>query len=529
MRISLPIRFLSLCFFVLFACTCVRAQSGEVKGQLLDAEAQAVAFANVALYQEEKLMKVETTDDAGVFYLRAVEPGNYTLKATYLGAPDLTRQITVGIGTLDLEVLRMEPTAVELAEATVTATRALVEIKPDRTVFNVQGTINAVGENGLDLLRKAPGVTIDNNDNINVLSRSGVLVYVDGKRLPLGGADLANYLRNLTAEQIDRIDIITNPGAKYEAEGNAGILDIRLKKNENEGANGTVSTTMSQGRYNRYNLNANGNYRNRALNAFANVGYSNDNYWNRVSFNSFQGDFLIDKDINFYNTQQTPNYRFGTDFFLGKNHTLGFLVSGRYTDANDVSGEASKIFQIDGNRETPDSLLFAPSDARSDRGQNTFNLNYRFDPGKGKSLNVDLDYGRFRTDNFRNQPNAYLSPDGNTVLSEINNFFDTPTDIDIYTAKLDYEQPLAGGQFGAGVKFSQVGTKNTFLLYDLPSPNERVLNNRRSNQFDYDENVYAAYLSYGGRLNERISYTAGLRMEVTDAMGNLTPFAAELA
>ncbi|MEM9260266.1 MAG: carboxypeptidase regulatory-like domain-containing protein, partial [Bacteroidota bacterium] len=365
------------CFFVLFACTCARAQSGEVKGQLLDAEEQAVPFANVALYQEEKLMKVETTDDAGVFYLRAVVPGSYTLKATYLGAPDLTREITVGTGTLDLEVLRMAPAAVELAEATVTATRALVEIKPDRTVFNVQGTINAVGENGLDLLRKAPGVTVDNNDNINVLSRSGVLVYVDGKRLPLGGDDLANYLRNLTAEQIDRIDIITNPGAKYEAEGNAGILDIRLKKNENEGANGTVSTTMSQGRYNRYNLNVNGNYRNSILNAFANVGYSNDNYWNRVSFNSFQGDFLIDKDINFYNTQQTPNYRFGTDFFLGKNHTLGFLVSGRYTDANDVSGEASKIFQIDGNRETPDSLLFAPSDARSDRGQNTFNLNYR--------------------------------------------------------------------------------------------------------------------------------------------------------
>ena len=146
----------------------------------------------------------------------------------------------------------------ELAEATVVAKRALVEIKPDRTVFNVQGTINAIGDNGLDLLRKAPGVTIDNNENINILSRSGVIVYVDGKRLPLRGDELSAYLRSLTAVQIDRIDIITNPGAKYEAEGNAGIIDIRLVKNENEGTNGTASYTIEQGIYNRMNGSVNG-------------------------------------------------------------------------------------------------------------------------------------------------------------------------------------------------------------------------------------------------------------------------------
>ena len=204
-------------FFLL--CTCVRAQFGVI-GQVQDAENQAVAFANVALYAttDSSLVKVETTDDAGVFRMQNVPAASYTLSVTYLGAPELRQAVDV-IEDLDLGVLTLAPAAVELAEATVTAQRALVEVKPDRTVFNVEGTINAVGNTGLDLLRKAPGVTVDNNDNINVLSRSGVLVYVDGRRLPLQGQDLSNYLRNLTAEQIDRIDIITNPGAKVRGRG----------------------------------------------------------------------------------------------------------------------------------------------------------------------------------------------------------------------------------------------------------------------------------------------------------------------
>ncbi|MEM9929290.1 MAG: TonB-dependent receptor, partial [Bacteroidota bacterium] len=501
---------------------------GLIKGQLQDADQAPVPFANVALYQGDKLIKVETTNDAGIFEIKGIPAGEYQLKATYLGAPDLTKTITVAATAIDLGVLQMAPAAVELAQATVTATRALVEIKPDRTVFNVQGTINAVGDNGLDLLRKAPGVTIDNNDNINVLSRSGVLVYVDGKRLPLAGDDLSNYLRSLTAEQIDRIDIITNPGSKYEAEGNAGIIDIRLKKNENEGFNGTVSATASQGRYTQANTNFTGNYRNRTMNVFGNLGYAYNQNYNSLVFNSFQNGLFLDENTSFQNTNRTPNLRLGTDFFLGKNHTIGFLVSARENDNDVFSYNNVDIYAEENAFVTPDSLLRAETFGESSRSQQTYNLNYRFDPGKGKSLNIDLDYGRFRNENLRDQPNRYLSPDGTEVITVVNNYFDTPIDIDITTAKLDYEQPLAGGQFGAGVRFSNVGTNNTFLFFDVDEAENRILSDSRSNQFDYDENVYAAYVNYAGKLNEKISFSAGLRTEVTDATGILTPFRVDL-
>jgi iron complex outermembrane receptor protein len=506
----------------------------NIKGQVQDADGMAVPYANVALYLKEdnSLTKVETTDDAGIFQISRVAPGTYDLVVTYLGMPDLRREnLSLKEGDLiDLGVVTMEPSGIELETATVTATRALVEIKPDRTVFNVQGTINAVGENGLDLLRKAPGVTIDNNDNINVLSRSGVLVYIDGKRLPLTGEDLSNYLRTLTAEQIDRIDIITNPSAKYEAQGNAGIIDIRLKKNENEGTNGTVSSTFSQGRYAQFNTNFTGNFRSKSLNAFGNLTYGQSVFWNEMNFRSFQNGLFLDQNAEMRNSRSNPNFRVGVDFFLNDRQTIGILASGGYEDVDGLDYNDVDIFGLSNGmvNPTPDSLLRASSSARADRSQNTINVNYRNDIGQGKSLNIDLDYGRFRNDMLRNQPNTYLSPDGSTVFSQIDNYFDTPTEIDIATAKLDYEQPLFGGQFSTGVKLSEVGTDNTFLFYDVDEEGIRTLNDGQSNQFKYDERVYAGYVSFAGKLNDQISFSAGLRSEVTNATGDLRAFRVDL-
>ncbi|MEM1357555.1 MAG: TonB-dependent receptor [Bacteroidota bacterium] len=526
MKLALPpFRNSFLCLLLLLG-TCVSAQ-GSFKGQVQDADGAAVPFANVALYAagETKLVKVETTDDAGVFQITQVTDGSYDLVVTYLGAPDLRKEgLTANGEPVDLGVLAMAPAAVELEQATVTATRALVEVKPDRTVFNVQGTINAVGQTGLDLLRKAPGVTVDNNDNINVLSRAGVLVYVDGKRLPLAGDDLANYLRSLTAEQIDRFDIITNPGAKYEAEGNAGIIDIRLKKAENEGTSGTANYTVTQGRYNRMNGSVSGNYRNKNLNAFGQLGAVKGDNFNNIDFDMTQNGLRLIEKMRNRNAWENVNFRFGTDFFLSDKHTVGFLVGGSFQDGDRYGSDDFQISTIGG---PVDSILLGGSTSVDTRNQTTYNLNYRFDPGKGKSLNVDLDYGRFRNTSLRRQPNTYVTPDLQTVLTEIINTFDTPRDIDIYTFKVDYEQPIGEGQFGAGIRLSQVGTSNTFLFFDEVDGTE-IRNDVRSNIFDYDENVYAGYLSYAGKFSDKVSFSAGLRTEITDATGLLTAFLEEL-
>lgn len=505
-------------------------QRASIMGKVNDAEGQAVAFANVALFSttDSSLVKVETTNDEGVFELRALAAGSYDLQITYVGANDLwKRNLQLAEAQkLDLQLLSFEPASIELAQATVTATRALVEIKPDRTVFNVQGTINSVGADAISLLRKAPGVTVDNNDNINVLGRAGVLLYVDGKRLPLTGQDLSSYLQNLPAEQIDRIDIISNPGARYEAEGNAGIIDIRLKKDKNLGTNGSLNTTYSQGRYAKSNVNASGNYRQKAFNAYGSVGLGDGAIFHNMNFDYLQNNLALSETNRDRNSWQNYDYRFGTDFFAGKKHTIGFLVSARQMEGQRRSLSRTTIAP----QNTPnalDSILVANTTANDKRQQNTYNINYRFDNNKGRTLNIDLDYGKYNNDSERFLPNQYFDAAEDRVLTEVVNSFDTPTDIDISTFKLDFEEGLWGGQFTAGTKLSRVVSDNTFLVYDVLDDTPSI-NDRQSNRFEYTENVYAGYVNFSRALNKKWNFSAGLRAEQTDATGDLQAFLPEL-
>lgn len=507
------------------------AQTASIKGQFQDRDSQPVAFTNVVLYNnaDSSLVKVETTSESGLFQMQGIQPGNYYLVATYVGAADFRKSgLNLKSGDLlDLGIMIFEEGSVELDEVTVTASRAMVEVKPDRTVFNVQGTINSVGSDAIELLRKAPAVTVDNNDNISVLGRAGVLLYVDGKRLPLTGENLSNYLKNLPAEQIDRIDIITTPGAKYEAEGNAGIIDIRLKRDESHGTNGSINGTFSQGELPQMNGSFSGNHRNQKMNIFGTVGASNNERFNRMHFEDYQNNIFKFEDHYILNESQNYNYRLGLDFFLSEKHTLGFLVGGNY---NDGSANTTNTIALS-NQSTinqVDSFLVASSLANHQSNQNTYNINYRFDNQKSRSINVDLDYGSYVNENVRYQPNRYYTDESEQVLlTEIINSFDTPTDIQIYTFKVDYEEDLLGGKLGLGSKLSRVVSDNTFLFYDEYN-GEDILNNRRSNTFEYDENVYAGYITYARPISEKWNFSAGLRAEQTDATGDLKAFLPEL-
>lgn len=508
----------------------MQAQDSTIEGLLQDPDGAAVIYANVALYSasDSSLVKVETTDELGAFKMNNIPAGTYNLSATYVGAQDLWKNgIELNDGqALELGTLQFASTAIELAEATVTASRAMVEVKPDRTVFNVQGTINSTGSDALALLRKAPGATVDNNDNIVLLGRSGVLVYVDGKRLPLTGEDLSNYLQNLPADQIDRFDIITSPGAKYEAEGNAGIIDIRLKKDKNHGANGTLSSTYSQGRYHRANVNGSGNYRNKKMNAFATAGYGQRKGYNELVFYGRQNGIIIDEANDIRNEGDRFNFKLGSDFFVGKKHTLGFIVGGNYGNGDGTIVNRALLSQ-QSQPMVIDSILVVNTTNEREHTQNTFNVNYRFVGEKGSTVNIDADYGRYENRSERLTPNRYYDAAEEELLTEVITAFDTPTDIDIYTLKADVERDLLGGKLGVGSKLSKVVSDNTFLVYDVID-GANVLNDRQSNTFEYDEMVIAGYVNYTRPINEKWNFSAGLRAEQTDLTGDLRAFLPEL-
>lgn len=519
--------FLSL---LLLAGHWLMAQGGRISGRLQSAGNEPLMFANVGLYAagDSALVKAEISDDKGRFALQGIREGVYRLEATYVGLPPLVHpEVTVAEGQeLDLGVLTFPEAAVELETALVKADRVMVEIKADRTVFNVQGTINSTGQDALALLRKAPGVLVDNNDNITVLGRTGVILYVDGKLMPLGGDERTQFLSNLQADQIDRIDIITNPGARYDAEGNAGIIDIRLKKDKNEGANGSLNSTYSQGRYYRSHTGGSANYRNKYFNAFGNASVFLHRGFQNIDFTGYQNGLFLD-EVNFMrNKVQGGDYRGGVDYFVNDKQTIGFVVSGgRFDGARNMDN--SVAIAPEATPSQPDSILVARTIGDDTRTRLTTNLNYRYDNRKGTTLNLDADMGRFRTDNERLQPNRYWDPTLSYVLTEATQAFVTPTDIDIYTLKADFEKDLWGGRLGIGAKASQVSSDNVFHVFDVVDGN-RDLDLRRSNTFNYDERVYAGYVSFNRSLGKTVQVSAGLRAEQTDATGDLKAFLPEL-
>ncbi len=506
------------------APTLLFSQGAEINGNLTDAKSDPVIFANIALYSgsDSTLIKVEPSNEDGLFTFNNIDYGRYFMKVSYVGFHDfIIHEFNVDKPQINLGRLTLAESARELQEVVVSAQRRIVEVYSDRMVFNVQGTINSAGDNGLDLLRKAPGVLLDNNDNISVLGRSGVMVYVDGKRLPLSGEELANYLQNLVSEQIDRIDIISNPGSKYEAQGNAGIIDIKLKKDKNVGGNGNLALTASQGVRPRANVSGNGNYRNKNFNAFGALGYNYTRSFMNLDYDSYQNDYFITERNRINTTLNSINYRAGIDFYVSKNATFGFLVSGNNgTNARDDKSIMTLATRI--NPGKLDSTLVATNISDRNFDQNTYNINYALNKDQ-TSLNIDADFGRYVNKQQFYQPNNYFDPSGEVLLNSVINEMNTPSDIKIMSLKIDYEKPMLGGQVSLGAKASKVISDNTFLYYDVVD-GISTQNNSKSNKFKYNENVFAAYVNYNAKIGEKWGITSGVRLEKTDNKGDLTAF-----
>ncbi|MCO6477867.1 MAG: TonB-dependent receptor [Phaeodactylibacter sp.] len=499
-------------------------QGAKISGKAEGPDGAPLEFANVVLHAaaDSSLVKVEVTDPAGRFVMDRVPEGHYWIGITYVGLPPYqseTFQLQPG-QQYDMPVIHLQEANIELSEVVVTAEKPLVEVRPDKMVFNVENTINASGSSAFELLRKAPGVVVDNNDNINLLGRAGVQVYIDGKLSPLSAADLAAFLKTVQSDEIEAIEVITNPSSRYDAEGNAGIINIRMKKDKRLGANANVNLGYSVGKVPQYNGTVSGNYRNEHLNAFGSYSHSEGENRNFMDLYRRQLGMFYDQKNDQGWHWNSHNFKAGTDFFLGDKHTVGFLTTGYISDNKGWSTSRTPFGPIEFNR--VDTVLLARSNEDRSRDNLNFNLNYRFDNKNGMIWNIDADYGLFRNEGAAYQPNFYLDPTETVTFREKINTNETPTDIDIYTFKVDHERPLLGGQMGAGIKLALVSTDNTFRFFD-EYDGSPVLNTNRSNRFAYEENINAGYVNYQRQVG-KFGLQAGLRVENTHSTGDLTSF-----
>lgn len=513
--------FLFLLTMLLFGSG-MQAQTGAtITGTTEEGEAKPLPFATVMLRAaaDSSLIKAGYSDENGAYEYVMIPAGTYFIESRFTGyANAFSEPFTVAEGaTLNVPALRLSSAATDVEALTISAEKPIVVVKPDMTVFNVEGTINAVGENAFNLLRKAPGVIIDNNDNIMLLGKSGVRIYIDGKPSPLSGSDLANFLKSIQSDQIESFEIITNPSSKYDASGNAGIINVRFKRDKNMGTNATLNLDYSAWINHRLNGSGTVNYRGKKVSLYGSYGAGTGKTRNFMHFIREQVGIGYDQTTEMVNSYFNQNFRAGADFYVKPHHTIGVMASGFLSNGGMTSEALNTI--TDAVADTVTGLLQSNSSSDMDRSNYNFNLNYRFDNEKSTTLNVDLDYGTYDISTVAFQPNLYLNAETGAVTADRSFTSNAPTLIDIYTFKTDYQRPLLKGALGAGVKLAMVKTDNTFDFFNLIN-GEEVLDTSRSNQFQYTENVNAAYLNYN-RQFKKWAFQAGVRAEQTNSVGNL--------
>jgi iron complex outermembrane recepter protein len=510
--------------FVIFMSATASAQpaTGRLTGQVVSTDSARAMAATVSVHRsaDSALVKSTLCDEKGRFEITNLSSGEYFLSVSALGHKAYrSAGFALQPGAWHkADPIKLTQTSKELAGVVVTSKKPMFEVKADKTIFNVEQSINAQGSNALELLQKSPGVQVDNNENISMKGKTGVRIYVDGRMMQLDARELADYLKNINSNDIEAIEMVPNPSAKYDASGNAGVINIKLKKNKKYGTNGSANLGLVQGVTPKGNGSINLNHRNKKINAFGNIGGNIGKYHNTIDLYRIQSDTIYDQASTMHNLRQSANAKAGIDYFINGKHTVGFMGT---VNAGQNINKTNTVTQIGaaGNNATDKSLL-AQNLQTSYRTNANLNFNYRYADTLGRELNLDADYGLFRGVGHSTQPNFYVDKLG----APISNFTyrnNTPTDIDIYTLKADYTQNAWKGNLGYGAKIAHVKTANAFEFFQdvnsLP-----VLDFGKSNRFKYLETVGAAYANYSRNFSKGWSAQAGLRAEHTQSEGTLT-------
>jgi iron complex outermembrane receptor protein len=506
-------------FIMLFSIT---SFGQSITGSVLDEKYKPIPSASIALQRakDSSIVKISLTDSLGRYAFSSIDSGSYFLTITHTGyltavSPFFKLGFADDTYIMNLPGQVLEKQAGQLQKVVVTAKKPLVEGKADKTIVNVEGSVNAVGLDALELLRKSPGVLLDRDDNISLGGKNGTQIYIDGRPTPLVGKDLADYLKSLSSNAIEAIEIITNPSAQYDASGNGGIINIRLKKSRSFGTNGSLNLGYNLGIFPKYNGGFSANHRNKHINLFGNYSYHQNNNENFMSLNRDLSDTLFAQRLDRLEDNHTHNFKAGLDYLIDKKSTIGIVINGTESGADVKTKSNTAILNLPA--EKPDRLLVANNTSDAKRHNLNFNLNYVYADTAGMRLNINADYGNYRLGNNQHQPNHYYDPTTGSELYRVVNSIVSPSYINIYSLKADYERSLGGGKMSVGGKTSYVNTNNHFEWYDIVG-NDKKLNVIRSNFFEYAENVQALYLHYNRRFTG-IEIQAGLRMENTGSTG----------
>lgn len=517
-----------LLLFFLFTYTSASAQQATIAGKVMETADKPMGYANVLLLKaaDSSLVKGTLSDESGAFLFEGIEVGRYKVVASMVGfgkSKAMETNVTASSEAIKLNPILMSQAATALKEVVIEGQKPLIEQHLDKTVMNVQNSIVSADNTALEVLEKAPGVVIDQNDNISMRGRQGVIVMVDGKPVPMSGSELANMLRGMSANSVEKIELITNPSAKYDAAGNSGIIDIRLKRDKSLGTNGTFSASYGQGRFAKSNQGVQLNHRTKKFNLFGSYNYVLRKDFNDLDiyrrFLDENGTFTgaYDQQNRFDFTINNHSGRVGADYFLSPKTVLGVVASGFVSDIDRGTNNRSAVINTAGQAE---SSFVTGADVEHGRRNQAYNFNLKHTiDSLGREITADVDYITYRNTDEQNFTTNYYNLSGEPIRDPYLLYGTLDGDLTIKSARADYRQPLRaiGGNFEAGLKSSLVTADNDLAFFDR-SNGGNVLDTDKSNHFLYDENINAAYVNANKKW-KKTGLQLGLRLENTIAKG----------
>jgi Outer membrane protein beta-barrel family/CarboxypepD_reg-like domain len=502
------------------------SQTISIAGTVKDVGNEFMPGATVRLLKaaDSTLVKGEISNGNGKFQFNNLQENNYIITISSMGYK-LYKSVILKLDgsqkNIQLPVIILLPEKnKELKEVIVTAQKPLLEQDIDKTIVNVESMISAATSNTLEVLEKTPGITVSNDGEISLNGKAGVLVLIDGRPTYMSGADLATYLRSLPGGLLDKIELMDNPPAKYDASGSA-IINIRLKKNKIGGFTGSLSKAFSQGVYGKTNGTLNLNYLYKKINVFTNLGYNFDKGYsfdlNNRKFYSTENQLV--SSINLENDNKFSRKgriaRLGLDYVFSPQTTFGFLLG---FDRNNKNGTID--FASNGYKNNDlESIGLGQSFGGFKRTNLNTNLNFSHKFKKqGEEISADVNYLRYQSPFEWNVNNNLFQVDEN-ITTKTQLYFEIPNDINIYTAKVDYVHPLKNKSlWEIGVKSSIVNNDNDPKYYTVEG-GINVPDYTKTNHFLYHENLNAGYFNTR-KSWKRLGLQLGLRVENTNVEGN---------
>ena len=482
----------------------------SIKGKIVNQDNQAVEFLDITIIQDDSIIDSYSTNSDGTFILKS-NHGDFELLIEEMGKLLEQRKISVD-NDLDLGVLKIVSQQQNLKEVVVQGKAKTYERQIDRLVFNVENSIAATGGDALDALKNTPSVKIK-NDQISIVGKNTVSVLVNDRIVQMSGEDLTNYLKSIPSANIKKIEVITNPPAKYEAEGNSGLINIVLKEAKENAWSTTLRSSYTQGVYGQ-------------LNNGVNFSYSKDKFSVLADLSHYTGSNIYTNDMNYYYPTEHWSQKMNNKKIyrgLSALTTLSYKIN----DKNTVGVQFNGGHSYNGSREKTRTISDQNGQTIKDFSTNSrvkgdgdnFNLNVNFNhkfDSVGKKFSVDLDYMSNKGNNGNEFiSDMYFKQDRKTIFA--NNLNDK--DIENISGKVDFYFPMKKGTWEFGSKVSS--TKSD---YQLNSNFTDLVTNvdlmTQDDHFKYTENVESLYLSYQRKLSDKWSTKIGLRGEYTQSKAN---------